>query len=244
MLSFIIRRNCNGWRSNCSRRFYNVSGGNNSGHVTASGCRPRIYDRVEFSTAKKFYPPSFIRLENENDAQRLVYYLTRSERQILHKVLGGYTLETANNEAQNGQATTTLTAEEVKIVFLISFLPFVGFGILDNLLMIMAGEYIDQTLGIILGISTMAAAGLGNIISDIAGVGLAHYIEILVSKLGLTPPNLTSVQWAAPKARLATNSGRCLGLIIGCLIGMFPLLFYDEKEKQEKKLLHAKETLN
>ena len=27
-------------------------------------------------------------------------------------------------------------------------LPFVGFGFLDNLIMIMAGEYIDLTLGI------------------------------------------------------------------------------------------------
>ena len=36
-----------------------------------------------------------------------------------------------------------------------------GFGFLDNLIMIMAGEYIDLTLGATLGISTMAAAALG-----------------------------------------------------------------------------------
>lgn len=57
------------------------------------------------------------------------------------------------------------------IVFIFNTIPFIGFGILDNGIMIVAGEYIDSTLGVMLGISTMAAAGFGNIISDIAGVG-------------------------------------------------------------------------
>ena len=38
------------------------------------------------------------------------------------------------------------------------------------------GEYIDSTLGIVLGISTMAAAGIGNMISDLAGLGLADRV--------------------------------------------------------------------
>ena len=33
------------------------------------------------------------------------------------------------------------------------------------------GEYIDMTIGVILGISTMAAAALGNLVSDLAGLG-------------------------------------------------------------------------
>ncbi|CAM9152537.1 unnamed protein product, partial [Phaeothamnion confervicola] len=49
---------------------------------------------------------------------------------------------------------------------------FVGFGIMDNAILIVAGEYIDLTLGVALGISTMAAAALGNLVSDIFGVGL------------------------------------------------------------------------
>ena len=40
-------------------------------------------------------------------------------------------------------------------------IPFVGFGFLDNALMIIAGDYIDTTIGVALGISTMAAAGFG-----------------------------------------------------------------------------------
>ena len=35
------------------------------------------------------------------------------------------------------------------------------------------GEYIDHTIGIALGISTMAAAAFGNLISDLFGLGYA-----------------------------------------------------------------------
>ena len=39
------------------------------------------------------------------------------------------------------------------------------------------GEYIDLTIGAALSISTMAAAGLGNLISDLAGLGLADRVS-------------------------------------------------------------------
>ena len=45
--------------------------------------------------------------------------------------------------------------------------------------MILAGGEIDATLGAKLGFSTLAAAGLGNLVSDIAGIGLADTIEVL-----------------------------------------------------------------
>ena len=46
----------------------------------------------------------------------------------------------------------------------------VGFGFADNAIMIVAGDRIDATLGVRLGFSTLAAAGLGNLISDVAGI--------------------------------------------------------------------------
>jgi hypothetical protein len=48
-------------------------------------------------------------------------------------------------------------------------LPFVGFGFLDNFIMIVAGESIETFLGASLVISTMAA--LGNTLSDVFGIG-------------------------------------------------------------------------
>lgn len=93
--------------------------------------------------------------------------------------------------------------------------------------MIIAGEYIDVTLGTVLGISTMAAAALGNLISDVAGVGSAGYIELLVSKLGVTPPDLSAEQSHTQAVRWAVNLGRIVGITVGCLLGMLPLLFYS-----------------
>jgi len=113
-------------------------------------------------------------------------------------------------------------------------LPFIGFGFLDNLIMIMAGEYIDLTLGATLGISTMAAAALGNTISDMCGVGSAWYVESLATRLGAMPPTLSPAQLDLGSSRLAANLGRCLGVMLGCLIGMLPLLFLSSSEEKSK----------
>lgn len=40
----------------------------------------------------------------------------------------------------------------------------------------------------------MAAAGFGNTISDVLGLGLAHYVERFCEWLGLRPPRLTTAQ--------------------------------------------------
>lgn len=42
-----------------------------------------------------------------------------------------------------------------------------------------------------MGISTMAAAALGNTISDVAGVGLGGFIESMATKLGLPQSKLS-----------------------------------------------------
>lgn len=42
-----------------------------------------------------------------------------------------------------------------------------------------------------MGISTMAAAALGNTISDVAGVGLGGFIESMATKLGLPQAKLS-----------------------------------------------------
>lgn len=43
--------------------------------------------------------------------------------------------------------------------------------------MILAGDMIDTSLGVTLGISTMCAAAIGNIVSDVAGVLLGTVVE-------------------------------------------------------------------
>ena len=66
-------------------------------------------------------------------------------------------------------------------------------------------------------------------------------MEYWLARLGWgTPPPLTVEQLEMSSSRLAANGGRALGVTIGCLLGMFPLLFFKnakdkEKEKMEKE---------
>lgn len=111
---------------------------------------------------------------------------------------------------------------------------------MDNGILIIAGDAIDSTLGIYLGMSTLCAAAIGNIISDLAGIGMGSAIEdFCANRLKLPVPNLSSAQRTLRSARSASNLGMAVGMTIGCVIGMFPLLFIDttKVEHMKKKVL-------
>ena len=132
------------------------------------------------------------------------------------------------------------TRRDLQLVAINQAIPFVGFGIMDNAILILAGDAIDNSLGVIFGISTLCAAALGNIISDVAGVGLGTVIEDFCARLGIPQPNLTQAQRQLRSVRFTGQFGCAFGLIVGCVIGMFPLLFLDaekaEKAKDEQHL--------
>lgn len=60
-------------------------------------------------------------------------------------------------------------------------------------------------MGAVITISTMAAAALGNTISDVMGIGSAWYVEMLALKIGLKAPNLSPVQLDMKSARRFAN---------------------------------------
>lgn len=125
---------------------------------------------------------------------------------------------------------------ELRLHALTCGIPFIGFGIMDNAILIWAGDQIDTHLGVLFGISTLCAAAIGNIISDIAGVGLGAYIEdFCATKLRLPKVNFSSAQRSLRSVRFAGQIGNMIGLTLGCIIGMFPLLFIDTEQVQQKK---------
>lgn len=128
-----------------------------------------------------------------------------------------------------------LPVKELRQLALFSALPFVGFGTLDNLIMISAGEYIDTTFGAMLGISTMAAAAFGNMVSDVVGLGTAGYVEDICRKIGITPPKMSPTQYDLTSTKLTMNLGRVVGVLIGCTIGMLPLLFVKREDEDEEE---------
>ena len=110
-------------------------------------------------------------------------------------------------------------------------IPFVGFGFLDNAIMITAGNTIEHSIGITLGLSTLAAAGLGNLMSDVAGIGLGNTIEHAAHRIGLPNPHLTRKQEQSSRVRWTRLGASVLGIAVGCILGMFPLLFVQTKEE-------------
>ncbi len=124
---------------------------------------------------------------------------------------------------------------ELRLVALNQSIPFIGFGIMDNAILIIAGDAIDTSLGVTLGISTMCAAAIGNIISDVAGILLGTLIEDLTAQLGLPVAKVSAAQRQLRSVRFAGQFGTCVGVVIGCVIGMFPLLLIDSNKAQKMK---------
>lgn len=115
-------------------------------------------------------------------------------------------------------------------------IPFIGFGIMDNAILIVAGEQIDVHMGVTLGISTLCAAAIGNIISDVVGVGFGTLIEDFCTKrLKIPVAPLTNAQRKLRSVRFSGQFGCAVGITIGCVIGMFPLMFINTDETQKMK---------
>nr|XP_060631841.1 transmembrane protein 65 [Anolis sagrei ordinatus] len=170
-------------------------------------------------------------LNTAQGARDFIYSLHSTERSCLLRELHRFeSIAIAQEKLEVAPPSTG----QLKHVFFHNAVPFVGFGFFDNAIMIAAGTQIELSIGIVLGISTMAAAALGNLVSDLAGLGLAGYIEAMASRLGLSIPDLTPKQADMWQTRLSAHLGKAIGVTIGCLLGMFPLFFFGDEE--EKKL--------
>ncbi|XP_077928169.1 transmembrane protein 65 isoform X2 [Halichoerus grypus] len=199
---------------------------------TAQGARDFIYSL--HSTERSCLLKELHRFESIAIAQgisRCSSQLTRTSPHSVRTVVMMRVMQLANSSEK--LEALPPTPGQLRYVFIHNAIPFIGFGFLDNAIMIVAGTHIEMSIGIILGISTMAAAALGNLVSDLAGLGLAGYVEALASRLGLSIPDLTPKQVDMWQTR-----GKAVGVTIGCILGMFPLLFFgggEEDEKLEKK---------
>ncbi len=121
--------------------------------------------------------------------------------------------------------------------------PMVGFGFMDNIIMIEAGDFIDAKLGVTLGISTLTAAALGNVCSDSSGVLFGGLVETASARLRLASPGFTAAQAAHRLSKLAATGGSLVGVICGCLLGMSTLVFRDLEATERLKRAQQLETI-
>ncbi|KPA81896.1 putative mitochondrial hypothetical protein [Leptomonas pyrrhocoris] len=149
-------------------------------------------------------------------------------------------------EAKQTASTTTVMASKAlpfAALFMIALeagLPFVGFGFLDNATMILAGDMIDGSLGFYLNCSVLASAAMGNVCSGMLGMQIHGLIDKAVQKLNFNTPVLTEEQMKDRRVFLAGHLGGTVGIMIGLILGMLPLLFLDgdTTEKSDYAMFH------
>ena len=97
-----------------------------------------------------------------------------------------------DNKASSSSSSSSVVLEptdrELRVVAMHQAVPFVGFGIMDNSILILAGEAIDINLGATLGISTMCAAAIGNIGADLVRAARGWDGRIPRALLAARPP--------------------------------------------------------
>jgi len=112
----------------------------------------------------------------------------------------------------------------VKIA-IVSGVPFVGFGFLDNAVMLLAGDLIDHTVGFYLHTSVMASAAMGGVVSGTVGMQVHGVLDRGFAQFGFEMPHLTVEQQKLRSVFLAGHLGGTLGIAFGLTLGMLPLLF-------------------
>ncbi|CAF2084018.1 unnamed protein product [Rotaria magnacalcarata] len=211
-------------------------------HRSASRFSVKIA-RFLFSTSllKQSAPLSththYAKAESSTDIQEIarnfIHSLEPEHRQILANEL--------SEIEKLSKATTTampILYSQLAVVFIETGLPYIGFGFVDNFVMLVAGETIETFFGVAFCLSTMAAAGLGNAVSDVMGIGLADRIERTCGRFlglfGISSPKLAAEQWRQRSVQTTQLLSKAICIFVGCLLGMCPLLFRDTSVKKTK----------
>ncbi|XP_042292169.1 transmembrane protein 65 isoform X3 [Thunnus maccoyii] len=100
-------------------------------------------------------------LNSPKRAKEFIYRLHPNERACLLKELQSFESIAI---AQETLETSPPTAAQIRYILLHNAIPFVGFGFLDNAIMIAAGTQIELSIGVTLGISTMAGCSSSKLI--------------------------------------------------------------------------------
>uniref|UniRef100_A0A7S1QZX2 EF-hand domain-containing protein n=1 Tax=Neobodo designis TaxID=312471 RepID=A0A7S1QZX2_NEODS len=146
----------------------------------------------------------------------------------------GDSAQPADTSVPLGNSSHAVPLSALLLVALEAGLPFVGFGFLDNAMMILAGDAIDRTIGLYLNCSVMASAAMGNIVSGCLGMQVHGFVEKIVQRLNLPIPPLSDEQRRSQRVFMAGHVGGTIGVATGLSLGLLPLLFIaDEDEKSD-----------
>jgi hypothetical protein len=182
--------------------------------------------------------------------------LTRQQPQQQQQNKSTLALNVSNTSARNSSANSAsnsnskqqaaqhkLTPEQVRSLFLSACIPMVGFGFMDNFIMITAGTAIDNSLGVHMGLATMTAAAIGQVVSDVSGVVFG---DTLSKVFKVAPAKLTSAQKTSKLTRSVVSrlrlGGAVIGVVAGCTLGAVALWLIPDNGRESDERTKAKAT--
>ena len=161
------------------------------------------------------------------------YYFNKSQHIKTIRSLSQTAASSANEEAV---VVPDPTSQQLRAYFWTCAAPMFGFGFMDNTIMILAGNYLDLTIGVAFGLSTLAAAAMGQLVANASSVLFGDTVETFVRSMGLPSSGLSSPQRRLRKVRRVGVMGSLIGVVCGATLGLVSLLFVDTKQSTRLKL--------
>lgn len=131
--------------------------------------------------------------------------------------------------------------DQLRAHYISNGLPMVGFGLMDQTVMIQAGNAIDCTLGVTFGLSTLSAAAVGGLVSNASGIFFGGTLASLAKRAGLPSSNLTAQQRSLSFIKRNRLFSQAVGVLLGCTLGLINLFFIDTERSSSLKLQHMTE---
>lgn len=135
----------------------------------------------------------------------------------------------------SSRALAPPTRRQLRLVMVGSAIPFVGFGLVDNLILLVAGDAIETHFHASYAMSMLCAAALGNTVADVVGLSLGGVIESMARRLGIPDPMLSKAQANMSVTLWCNFLASAGGITLGCLIGMIPLFFMNHDAYEEEQ---------
>ncbi|VEV54821.1 GAF domain-related protein, putative [Plasmodium vinckei vinckei] len=161
-----------------------------------------------------------------------------NEEEKNNKIIKPNDMIKGNNPSVEENRKKNNDIKKILNIIFCSSIPMIGFGFMDQFIMIRLGDMFDASIGVTLGISTLCAASFGQLCSDTFGVFFGSAINYLLQRYKIIQIEKFDIKNKI--YQYCTLIGSVLGILLGCSLGMLQLLFIDttksERLKKKKEL--------
>ncbi|GMT14748.1 hypothetical protein PFISCL1PPCAC_6045, partial [Pristionchus fissidentatus] len=193
--------------------------------VTSNDMFDHIRNRRLFS--RKVLP---LGIRGDAEAKIVVDSLVPHERRFIYEQLRRRMVD-QYTESTDRVSKVTVPNEDLVSLWYVYFIPSFTIGCVSTAILIFAGEGIDRTVGHLLGLSILGSAAFGNVLSNVTNILMPKYMESMIAFIGIKRPMLSIDQWQCGGTVLIVNLAKVMGVVIGCLCGMFPLALIDSPHR-------------